>query len=448
MLSLANLLLPSFIVKKCITDENRRIRFYDIANIYIWILLWHGVVIGASYVSLDQCTSIFHGSSSNSLACKYFKTFIYVFVGITGGLILCNVIWSLVFFHFNKYKKIIKQVDNNEVDVKDNVFVLATLYKESKEEIEQMIQSVSEDNHKNICIVLVLDGEYCVDIVFNQIFQISHRNLQNYVNYGENSLRYAYHNSNGIDYLLLVKTNNEGKKHSHGIFYQMININNDQQGYMRHPLLPIVNYLNEWIDIKSFKYVLLLDGDTIIENNKTIKKMIHVMNTNTDYIAICGETHVLNKNVNIITMSQTFEYFTSHLLLKSYETIIFNTLVLSGCFSMIRLYVNDQSLINESILEEYNKIPTNLIEDNLIRFGEDRYLTSILLKTYQDFKIKYIPEINCYTNTPTNIKNLISQRQRWTNSLLACHIYLLKSKFISLKLYFLLFIELAPQKII
>lgn len=116
---------------------------------------------------------------------------------------------------------------------------------------------------------------------------------------------------------------------------------------------------------------------------------------------------------------------------------------MSGCFSMIRIRTDDGVLVNNYVLKEYNKTPTSLVEENLIKFGEDRYLTSILLNTYTEYQIKYIPGINCYTDVPTTLKNLVLQRQRWTNSLLACHIYLLKSKFISLRLYFLIFIELG-----
>ena len=445
MFNLAKILLPNFIIKHCIADKNKKIRFYNIVNIYIWILIWHIVVLGVSYISLDKCTNVFHDhtTDNNNLYCTVFDFFIYVFVGIIGILILSNVVSSIIFYHFNKYKKNVKQVEDNEVEINDNVFVLATLYKESKEDIEQMINSLADDDYKNLCVMLVLDGEYCVDILFNEIFSIDPNILQYSVNLDGNDVKYVLHISKGTKYLIVVKSVNQGKKHSQCIFYDMININHNPQEYMTHPLIPFVKYLNQRLDINSYKYVLLLDGDTIIENNKTIEKMVHIMNTYPNFMAICGTTHVLNKNTNLITMSQTFEYFTSHLLLKLYETIIFNTLVMSGCFSMLRLRTDHGVLINEPILEEYNKIPTNLVEDNLIKFGEDRYLTSILINTYADYKIKYIPEINCYTDVPVTIKNLVLQRQRWTNSLLACHIYLLKSKFISLKLYFLIFIELA-----
>ena len=148
-----------------------------------------------------------------------------------------------------------------------------------------------------------------------------------------------------MDFLVIVKAKNASKKDSQCIFYDLINlhvdwIGNNSMAFDTSPLADLLVYMKLIVPMHKFKYVLLLDGDTIIENNNTVKKMVHIMNTHTEHIAICGTTKVLNKDKNLITMSQNFEYFISHLLLKTFESTLFNTLVLSGCFSMIRLYVD------------------------------------------------------------------------------------------------------------
>jgi chitin synthase len=324
-------------------------------------------------------------------------------------------------------------------ETKDGVFILGTLYKETKGDINQLIDSVSADGYKNLMIVFMLDGEYCVDTLFNEVFeQESELLYQNEaISYNNNTINYCHHVHRGLQFLVIVKNNNAGKKDSQCIFYDMLNLDMHFNN-MDHALHPLVRYLYQFVNIIDYKYMLLLDGDTIIENDNTVMKMVHIMNTFTDHIAICGTTEVLNKNENILTMGQHFEYFMSHLLLKT-----FNTLVLSGCFTMLRIHVGNDTLVNEAVLAEYNKTPTNLIEDNLLKFGEDRYLTSILINTYTDMKIKYVPAVKCITEVPASFKHLILQRRRWSNSLIACHIYLLQSKFISIGLYVVVVIELS-----
>lgn len=178
----------------------------------------------------------------------------------------------LGFYHFNGYKKNLKDIESGKILVGDNIFVLATLYKEPKEDIEQMINSLSEDNYKNMCVMLVLDGEYCVDVLFNEVFHISQDAIQYSTNLDGNNVRYLFHTWKGIQYLIVIKSINAGKKHSQCIFYDMINIHHNPPAYPEHPLLPLVEYVDNSIDISTYKYVLLLDGDTIIENNQTIEK--------------------------------------------------------------------------------------------------------------------------------------------------------------------------------
>jgi len=439
---LSKIIFPNFLIRHIIRNEDKKVRFYNLANIYITVLIWHLIVLGVTYISLDQCTNMFHIQYKNNLYCQCFNICLYIFISILSICILSNIIISLWYYHFNKYKNTIADINN--IEVNDRVFILATLYKETKEEINQLVESVKEDDYKNLIIVFVLDGEFCIDALFNGVFRINNFNISesNNLIYNNNLLRYQYHNHEGLKFLIIVKQTNAGKKDSQCIFYNLINLNLNIDS--SHELFPMTKYLNSIDEIIKFKYILLLDGDTIVENNNSIKKMVHIMNSYEDHIAICGTTKVLNKNKNLITMAQNFEYFISHLLLKNYETVLFNTLVLSGCFSMLRIYISeDSTLINQDILDEYNKEPKNLIEDNLLKFGEDRYLTNILINNHPTKKIKYVPEINCITEVPETVKHLILQRRRWSNSLIACHIYLLYSKFISIKLYFVIFIELA-----
>ena len=61
--------------------------------------------------------------------------------------------------------------------------------------------------------------------------------------------------------------------------------------------------------------------------------------------------------------------------------------------------------------------------------GEDRYLTVLALRYLPHMRNRYIPRAKCHTNAPIDLSTLLCQRRRWTNSLIHCHIYLLKHIF-------------------
>lgn len=53
---------------------------------------------------------------------------------------------------------------------------------------------------------------------------------------------------------------------------------------------------------------------------------------------------------------------------------------------------------------------------NLLHLGEDRYLTTLLLKTFPAFKTIFIQDAFAKTIAPDEWQVLLSQRRRWINS--------------------------------
>ena len=170
----AKILLPSFIIKRCTPDEAKRERFHNLTNIYLFIFLWHVVVLFVGCFSLDQCTDMFHGDYDNTgLYCKSFNFALFAFISVLALCITANVTISLWSLYFNKYKRTIREmVDNDDGNpMDDGVYILATLYKESKDEINQLIESTEMDGYKHLLFVFVLDGEYCTQTLFEEVFQ-------------------------------------------------------------------------------------------------------------------------------------------------------------------------------------------------------------------------------------------------------------------------------------
>ncbi|KAE9388614.1 hypothetical protein BT96DRAFT_947489 [Gymnopus androsaceus JB14] len=134
-----------------------------------------------------------------------------------------------------------------------------------------------------------------------------------------------------------------------------------------------------------------------------------------EIMGLCGETKIANKGETWVTMMQVFEYYISHHMTKAFE-------------SMFGGYVQDQStqrrlwilvpiLANPDIVEHYSEnVVDTLHKKNLLLLGEDRYLTTLLLKTFPKRKNIFCPQAVCKTVVPDTFGVLLSQRRRWINS--------------------------------
>lgn len=158
-------------------------------------------------------------------------------------------------------------------------------------------------------------------------------------------------------------------------------------------------------------------------------------------MGLCGETRIANKSASYVSMIQVFEYYISHHLTKSFESVFGGVTCLPGCFSMYRMSPNPPSsetsltwvlgikapkgeagyfvpiLANPDIVSRYQEnIVDTLHKKNLLLLGEDRYLSTLMLKTFPRRKQIFVPQAICKTVVPDSFKVLLSQRRRWINS--------------------------------
>ncbi len=73
--------------------------------------------------------------------------------------------------------------------------------------------------------------------------------------------------------------------------------------------------------------------------------------------------------------------------------------------------------VSNAVIEDYseNRVDT-LHMKNLLHLGEDRYLTTLLLKHFPMYKTQFVRDAHAYTVAPDEWKILLSQRRRWINS--------------------------------
>ncbi|EEA23411.1 hypothetical protein EYB25_006150 [Talaromyces marneffei] len=172
-----------------------------------------------------------------------------------------------------------------------------------------------------------------------------------------------------------------------------------------------------------YEIILMVDADTKVFPD-SLTHMVSAMVKDPDIMGLCGETKIANKTQSWVTMIQVFEYYISHHQAKAFESVFGGVTCLPGCFSMYRIKAPKGGqnywvpiLANPDIVEHYSEnVVDTLHKKNLLLLGEDRYLTTLMLKTFPKRKQIFVPQAVCKTTVPDTFMVLLSQRRRWINS--------------------------------
>lgn len=172
-----------------------------------------------------------------------------------------------------------------------------------------------------------------------------------------------------------------------------------------------------------YEIMLMVDADTKVFPD-SLTHMVSAMVKDPEIMGLCGETKIANKRDSWVTAIQVFEYFISHHLAKSFESVFGGVTCLPGCFCMYRIKAPKGGqnywvpiLANPDVVEHYSEnVVETLHEKNLYLLGEDRYLTTLMLRTFPKRKQVFVPQAVCKTTVPDKFMVLLSQRRRWINS--------------------------------
>ncbi|RMZ79476.1 hypothetical protein DV738_g3338, partial [Chaetothyriales sp. CBS 135597] len=172
-----------------------------------------------------------------------------------------------------------------------------------------------------------------------------------------------------------------------------------------------------------YEVVLMVDADTKVFPD-SLTHMVAAMVHDPEIMGLCGETKIANKRATWVSMIQVFEYFISHHLSKSFESVFGGVTCLPGCFCMYRIKAPKGGqnywvpiLANPDVVERYSEnVVDTLHKKNLLLLGEDRYLSTLMLKTFPKRKQVFVPQAVCKTTVPEQFSVLLSQRRRWINS--------------------------------
>ncbi|GAA5976632.1 hypothetical protein JCM11641_005646 [Rhodosporidiobolus odoratus] len=212
---------------------------------------------------------------------------------------------------------------------------------------------------------------------------------------------------------------NRGKRDSQMLLMRFLN-----RVHFDSPMAPaeleIYHQIKNVIGVNPsfYEYLLAVDADTTVSPD-SLNYLVGGFVEDRKIIGLCGETSLANARASWTTMMQVYEYFISHHMAKAFESLFGSVTCLPGCFSMYRLRTLEHKpvLISDAIIAEYgeNKVETLHVK-NLLSLGEDRYLTTVILKHFPQFKLKFTRFAQAQTIAPDDFKVLMSQRRRWINS--------------------------------
>ncbi|KAL6704249.1 hypothetical protein ACN47E_008417 [Coniothyrium glycines] len=216
------------------------------------------------------------------------------------------------------------------------------------------------------------------------------------------------------------KPGNRGKRDSQIILMRFLN-----RVHYNLPMSPLELEMHHQIrniigvNPTFYEFLLQIDADTVVAPDAATRFVAAFLH-DTRLLAVCGETALTNAKSSFVTMMQVYEYYISHNLTKAFESLFGSVTCLPGCFTMYRIRAAETGkplFVSKEVVEAYQEIRVDTLHTkNLLHLGEDRYLTTLLLKFHAKYKTKYTMRAHAWTVAPDSWTIFMSQRRRWINS--------------------------------
>ncbi|EJW04385.1 hypothetical protein EDEG_01376 [Edhazardia aedis USNM 41457] len=395
---------------------------------------------------------------TKSYGCLVADFVLYISTVAIFGLIIVRFILAMFYYWIIRSRtKRLMQPTQKKCEMP--VIMLVTCYSEDRDGLKGTLNSLCQQDYdvNNRLIVVVADGA----IKGDGSDQTTHEILRNLVAIDKNihivpkeyiaiaggSKRLnraavipgTYKYGNKVSKILLIlkcgnedevgqaKAGNRGKRDSQiilmGFFSRLLF--DELLSPLDYEIYKMLLHLHPHIHPAKYEGMLMVDADTIVDVD-ALSQMVKVFEYDSKIIGMCGETKISNKGASWVTAIQVFEYYISHHLNKSFESVFGGVTCIPGCFGMYRIQLFKKTgtaeyslpvLAHPYIIQAYSVFQTTTLhQKNLLLLGEDRYLTTLLLKNFYKRKLIFNPSATCKTEVPDKFKVLLSQRRRWINS--------------------------------
>jgi chitin synthase len=246
----------------------------------------------------------------------------------------------------------------------------------------------------------------------------NNNNKSNNSNQSENNLQIYSGKYKGVDYILLVKEKNVGKRDSLVLIRRLCyyyNLMFNDLVYLGDELSKHINTIFSNIFYLKLDYIIGIDADTVFDINCT-NELIKGIESEDNVYGCVGYVDIspdMNR-CSLFTLYQYGEYMYSQCLKRYAQSLITKKVsCLSGCNQILRV---SEETCGEKILNAFNRLPKeseNIFNHIRSYASEDRNHVCLMLSMYPYVKTLQNIKAIAYTKTPTNIGVFASQRRRW-----------------------------------
>lgn len=164
------------------------------------------------------------------------------------------------------------------------------------------------------------------------------------------------------------------------------------------------------------KFLITIDSDTVIEKYAFAYLLAPFVEQNIG--ATTGNIRLINEKRNFLTRIIAGLYLSGLDNYKKAQSVLGNVICCSGCLSAYRTEILTQ--IKDPFLNQ-------IFLGKFAAHSEDRHLTNLILE--KGFKVVYVKDALCYTETPQTLWKFLKQQQRWKRGFVRESIYLLSFSF-------------------
>ncbi len=338
----------------------------------------------------------------------------YTLLALKSKDIVTSIVQTFVIlFRFIKIN-ILRIKERQIIINKCNVVSIIPVYSETKDQIDDTINSIIYKNSSNnldnlLCVIC--DG---LDVnIEDSLTEIIDEGKEYYKSwkYENNELSITYGKIKTTPCMIMKKKKNQGKRDTlivgHDIFnYPRTNIDKKNIKMREN----VRNKVKQLYDLDQFSYMFCTDADSII-GEKSFEYLIETIEFR-KAIACCGLVVIdFSEGPWAFWMIfQNFQYLYGQYIRRGTENLIGKVTCLPGCITMFKIHP-----VASKAIAMYSELPdeNELIKITVQLLGTDRRLTCSFMFQERDIVIVYDIRAKCYTIPPNQLYSYISQRRRW-----------------------------------
>jgi chitin synthase len=359
------------------------------------------------------------------------KWYVYLFILALASII--NSINTILIF----LNKIFTKIDDTLLfrDKPVNLIYLIPCYNESREELvntlDSLVNQISINKKDKRLLIIVCDGKVLGsgnnkqtnNLLTEDILNNNNKTiiLDAYKSWDNkfNNLEVYNGTYKDLNYVLLIKEKNIGKRDGLTLIRRLIYNYNKNINSSKYLNANLMNHINELLtnnfNDEIIDYIIGTDADTIFEKSCS-EELIKTIYFNDKTVGVVGfvDLSTDNKLYSPFTLYQYAEYYYAQCLRRLQQSLITHKVnCLSGCVQLLKVC---EETCGDYILNKFNYLPSedaNILDHIRSYASEDRNHVCLMLSEYPKVETRQNLNALAYTKVPQKWSVFLSQRRRW-----------------------------------